>query len=272
MHHGTNEWKILCPIHGDTQQSLFINRENGKWYCFGCSRGSSNFMDLVKKIAEVYDEKVDYRTAKDSGFIVFDNKKKRRVDIVYSDLISSGKDYLSSRGYSLDQIGELKRVFDIKQMRVDGRWFLRLDIKDFNGEFVGWVRRSIDGEKVYLNKTGFDAERYFYGEWVLPENPKKVVIVEGAFDLYKVWLAGYDCLAVINFKRASLKLARLLKRCRGVEIIFFFDADVKNTSRKYLDWVESCNLFNINNGAVFLPQSVDDPGALSIEDIRTYLG
>lgn len=268
-----NEWKILCPMHGDQQQSLFINRENGKWYCFGCARGNKNFMNLVKEMAEKFGEPVDYAEAQAWGIYVPEHETRRRVEVITCQLSWLGKEYLTSRGFTAEQISKIDRNLVLKQMKVDGRWFLRFDVFDFAHKMKGWVRRSMDGEKAWLNKTGFDSERYLYGEWLIRPEESRVVIVEGAMDYLKVWLAGYPVLAVLNFRKASLKVARLVGHSKNASLVFFLDQDVPVDGEKMGEWVNSCRMFNVGCEIVKIKtKEEDDPGNLSIPQIQGYLG
>jgi len=271
-HAGSGEWRILCPFHEDTDQSLFINRETGKWYCFGCAHGSKHFMNLVKKMAEKFGETIDYAAARAGGIFIPEEVKKPSVKVVTTAFETRGRDYFIGRGFTLQDLRKIEGNFFLKQMKVNGRWFLRFDVFDFNHSFVGWVRRSLDGDKLYLNKTGFDSQRYFYGEWVLPKTIKKVAIVEGVFDVYKVWLASFPVLGMINYKKASLKVARLLEWCHPEELVFVFDSDVSADSSKAKDWMDACNLFKVRGSIVSLGKQWDDPGAMPIYEIETLLG
>jgi len=35
------EWVGVCPLHEESEASLFVNPEKGSWHCFGCNKGGS---------------------------------------------------------------------------------------------------------------------------------------------------------------------------------------------------------------------------------------
>jgi DNA primase len=39
--HTGNELACVCPIHGDSNPSLYVNESKGLWYCFACQKGGS---------------------------------------------------------------------------------------------------------------------------------------------------------------------------------------------------------------------------------------
>jgi len=200
-----------------------------------------------------------------------EHETRKRVEIVTCPLAGTGREYLDQRGFTPEQINKINRNLVLKQMKVDGRWFLRFDVYDFDHKMVGWVRRSMDGEKAWLNKTGFDSERYMYGEWLVKPGDEKIVMVEGAMDYLKVWLAGYPVLAVLNFRKASLKVARLALHQR--HLVFFLDQDVPVNGGKTEEWTSSCRMFGVEYEIVKIKtKEEDDPGNLSIPQIQEYLG
>ena len=52
---GNGEWKTRCPFHDDHDPSLFINLENGMFFCFPCNKGGS-FIELYAKVKNVSEE------------------------------------------------------------------------------------------------------------------------------------------------------------------------------------------------------------------------
>jgi len=59
-----DEWAVLCPLHDDTNPSLYLNEHDGVWFCHACQTGGDNirlvervrecsFTDAVKELAGV---------------------------------------------------------------------------------------------------------------------------------------------------------------------------------------------------------------------------
>ena len=270
------EWTMRCPFHEDSDPSFGINSENGHWHCFGCGVGGKNFYYLVRKMAEKYGWEVEAEYVEARGSIKVSpyrlgGEEPKKAKVKWFSVDDLGIAYFKSRGFTEFQARAVIKDFEIRQAFYSHVRYLVFPIADWDGTYLGYVRRSIEGEKDYRASTGFDAERYFYGEWMLDFNAPKVHLVEGPFDYLKVRLAGYQVLAALNFKKASLKLARLRERFKG-EIVNFWDADVTPDTKKWKEWVSYEQMFGIPHSSVSPTEAQDDPGKMSLGEIRGLLG
>ncbi len=59
-----SEWAVLCFLHNDTNPSLYLNEQDGLWFCHACREGGDtirlveqvrgcSFVDAVKELAGV---------------------------------------------------------------------------------------------------------------------------------------------------------------------------------------------------------------------------
>ena len=270
---------MRCPFHKDEKPSLSVHIKEGKWHCFGCGIGSRNFKHLVLKFAENFAgetvENFDYSQVGDevtiSPFVLDKQYKSKYKPVKIFNMDGLGYGYFISRGFNEAQVRILEREFDITQLILDNTRFVRFGIYDWDQNFVGWQRRSIEGEKLYQFKKGFDAEKYFFGEWKIT-NSEPLILVEGIFDYFKVWLAGFNVMAILSYKKASLKLARLREHYNG-EIAFMFDEGVfvSNEKKNAEKWLYYADTFEMKNRNIDLPEGSGDPGAMEILYLKNYV-
>jgi len=257
------EFSLLCPFHLDTKNSLFVNSENGLWHCFGCGLGG-NFSRLVSFLNKKFGENVSLNSQK--FFYVGDDSKvsnKWRNKMSNNGVFGSLLSYFLSRDFSADAYYKVINYFGLgcsKDKIVFPVW-------DFDVFYVGKFYRLIN-EKGYFFEKNFLASKFFYGEWLLSRDSDMVVLVEGAFDLFRVYLAGFNCLATLNFSKASLKLARLSKLGSVKRIVLFFDSDIWD--KPVIDkWRYYGDKFFGDVKEVHLESG--DPADYSIEDIKGFL-
>jgi 5S rRNA maturation endonuclease (ribonuclease M5) len=257
------DFVMLCPFHEDNKPSLYMNVETGQWHCFGCDKAGG-----LHGLAAKFGKKI----VRGSKSIFVSKQKKRKGEVVTYNVDDIIKDYFTLiRGFSKEQYQELVKVFNIRKASFGNEIFVYSEIKDFDWKIVGWIMRSTkkDAEKRYILKKGFEAERYFYGEWLLNKSTKNVIVVEGKFDLYKVYSSGIrNCLASLGFAGPSLKIARLIKNLKELEeLVLFFDSDVKEKDLE--DWKYYSEMFDRKVSIIRL--KTGDPGSKTIEEIKEML-
>ena len=283
-----SEWIMLCPFHSDTKPSFGINAETGAWHCFGCGVGSSQFKSLIWKMAREYGDRVPSEISQMEKTIpisIFKTDQKAHVKTFWPDAV--GEAYLvHQRGFTEKEAKWMIANCDIRQLFVGDCRFIRFNAYDFGNTYQGWVQRSMEGDKRYMNRPGFDAARFMYGEWMLNLKAPEVQLVEGAFDYFKVLFAGFNPLAILGYESASLKLARLRKIYKG-SIAFFFDEDIDfdadDLSGKKVEinpfrsvdkakkWLDYATMFKFDWRVVTIPKGMDDPGKMTSAQIRECL-
>jgi DNA primase len=247
--------RILCPFHADSDPSLFINFSKRSWYCFGCEKGG-NLNFLLKKLGII-------SNYKSGTYVEVGRNKKIKVEKVNQEI----RDYFTKvRKFDEVSYRRILKEFEIKRTWL-GSTAIYFPVWDFEGKYIGNLRRKLTEKQYYLSK-GFKGERYMYGEW-LNKEPDYMILVEGVFDLFKVWVSGYNCLAVLGLSGDALKLARIVSNnAKSIrKIILFFDSDVPE--KVFDEW----SYYGENFGLEMLRAKIDkgDPGDMKIVEIKELL-
>lgn len=254
------EAKILCPFHDEVDPSLFINRESGKWHCFGCDKGGK-----LEFLAKRFGIRIDNKN--DAYHVGGASKKGEPITNSPDGIIYN---YFVNRGFDKENIYRLFNDFGIKKVRFGSQSYVYASVNDFDNNQVGWLMRSITDKK-FIMKRGFESKKYFFGEHLLPKDIETLIVVEGPFDLFKVYCAGYPVLASLGLGGANQKLARVIKQCSNLKnLILFFDSDVEETDERLAKWVYYGKLFNLIVDQIKL--EFGDPGLSTIIEIQNILG
>lgn len=261
------EYRMLCPNpeHPDKKPSLYLNRESGQWNCFGCGIHGNLF-----SLGKWFDIRVSFD---DSTISIGGKAKTGNVPSYDPDEVI--ENYFLKRQYTKEQFAEIERHFKVRKAQFGETPLAYFPIWDFYGNDIGWLMRHVeeaDGNR-YILKRGFKSLVYFYGEWAVNPEAEELIVVEGAFDLFRVWSAGCPAvLASLGYAEPNQKIARAIKRLENLKLItLLFDSDVKD---KDLDsWLHYIDLFGKASRVVKL-QSGDskvDPDSLSIEQIKSLV-
>jgi len=260
------EFTMPCPFHSETKPSLYLNSESGLWHCFGCDQRGDLFK-LARKLGK--------KVSGEKRYLLGTDDEK-----VYEPKIESGTNeilnYLMNvRRYSSEQADKLINRYTMRKVQFGSDVFVHMPIKDFTDSDIGWIMRLVKGPseaegRRYFLKKGFPVKHYFYGEWLVEKTAKSIAIVEGTFDLFRVWSAGYPVLASLGFSAPNEKMARLVKFAESLEtIVLLFDSDVKDKDVQM--WMYYAELFQ--KKAIHIPLTVaKDPDQCTEEMIRRLLG
>jgi len=171
----------FCPLHNDTNASLFINVEKGMFHCFsGCLRGSGGLQGLFEALRP----KTDLNSRFMAMFPVVYYKRREiaekteaetKLDIDVEALpFAVNNIYMESRGISDDTVRQLA----IKYHKSFDAIVVPLYM---NSILKGYVRRNISTNPKYLNSTDLDRSNILF-PYDNVECDKKVILVEGVFD------------------------------------------------------------------------------------------
>lgn len=134
----------------------------------------------------------------------------------FSPLNGEAHDYLKSRG--LDE-----RSIDLWGFRWHpGTRRIAIPVRDCRQRLVGISGRSLEGEskRKFLHSTGFQRDRYLYGEQFLKEGTDHTgYIVEGFFDAIHLWQHGYRGVAIFGTHLSSVQLEKLTRFFRAVVVL-----------------------------------------------------
>lgn len=173
-------------------------------------------------------------------------------------------DYLKSRG--LDE-----RSIDLWGFR----WHpaarrIAIPVRDCKQRLVGVSGRSLEGEskRKFLHSTGFQRDRYLYGEQFLTENGSGTgVVVEGFFDAIHLWQYGYKGVAIFGTHLSRIQLEKLVRFFKNVVILPDGDTPGLEAAQLMHDLIQMRMPVRIAK----MPPG-RDPDELSPLDLETVLG
>lgn len=290
---------IACPIHGsDDVGHSIIYRNSGVWLCFSgnchCDYGKSVLglikgtleksnlpasWDDVKKIIDGAGVGSIQRKAKE--YIPPDLFKDERT--MPESLVPSK--YFLTRGYSRDSL----IAYGVGDA-VKGVWVNRaiVPVRYTKGEYMGFSARihwpeckqcgyhhskyetciSKDYDFHFMHKKwyhskGLQKSQTLYGIDKVPDGTKKIAIVEGPGDVWK--LSDYGILTVACMGKDFSKLRLELLKSKGVEkVLFIADKDTagEEFKNRFIDDYHS-------ELDIFLPNLTSkDPSEMLDEDIK----
>lgn len=294
------QYKIICPFHGDKNPSLQINKQTGFFYCYGCGLSGGAF-ELVKNYEpslspiEIY-KKLHSFVKEGKGDIggrdvyTYTNLPYTHsfVDskVKYREGIKLAKDFY----FNLPETNWYKLPEEALQIQryMKHRGFTTSTLKKFgakftynknypivfpmydNGIFRGYVMRTDD-------PTVEDQRKYMYNKEfrrriTLPGDYKNstVILVEGFLDMLKAKQYGIKYVAaVLGWKLTSEQFEKL-KRCGVKTIICALDNDeCGRKGYKYLKRI--CSVNHISVKRIRYPKSMKDMGDLNKENSKLIL-
>lgn len=291
------EIRTRCFFHGGKNpRSLSINVRSSKMWCFKEKKWYGDVFDVIrwkkgcsyKEAIRVYDDfarrrLVDGQTEirglqkmggrrKGEGKV----KKKRKVNLPPNERCVRGTgevcvpEYLKKRGISAECI----RFFDIR-MCYKGYYknHLIVPIREHGeGRIVGYLARIMDSEveieKRYKNPSGFAIGNYIFN-FFQTKNYSEIILVEGIFDVFKLWEYGYRNAVSCFGNELSKGQISILRKNKGIKKIkIMFDGDDPGTTgaKSVKEKLEKDKVVEI----VSLP-SGKDPDKLTKEEVFNLL-
>lgn len=295
-----DQYKIICPFHGDKKPSLQINKQTGFFYCYGCGLSGGAF-ELVKNYEpslspiEIY-KKLHSFVKEGKGDIggrdvyTYTNLPYTHsfVDskVKYKEGIKLAKDfyfnlpetnwyklpeeaipilrYMKHRGFTTSTLKKFGAKFTYNK-----NYPIVFPMYD-NGIFRGYVMRTDD-------PTVEDQRKYMYNKEfrrriTLPGDYKNstVILVEGFLDMLKAKQYGIKYVAaVLGWKLTSEQFEKL-KRCGVKTIICALDNDeCGRKGYKYLKRI--CSVNHISVKRIRYQKSMKDMGDLNEENSKLIL-
>lgn len=295
-----DQYKIICPFHGDKNPSLQINKQTCFFYCYGCGLSGGAF-ELVKNYEpslspiEIY-KKLHSFVKEGKGDIggrdvyTYTNLPYTHsfVDskVKYKEGIKLAKDfyfnlpetnwyklpeeaipilrYMKHRGFTTSTLKKFGAKFTYNK-----NYPIVFPMYD-NGIFRGYVMRTDD-------PTVEDQRKYMYNKEfrrriTLPGDYKNstVILVEGFLDMLKAKQYGIKYVAaVLGWKLTSEQFEKL-KRCGVKTIICALDNDeCGRKGYKYLKRI--CSVNHISVKRIRYPKTMKDMGDLNEENSKLIL-
>lgn len=295
-----DQYKIICPFHGDKNPSLQINKQTGFFYCYGCGLSGGAFelvknyepslspIEIYKKLhsfvkegkgdiggRDVYtytnlpythsfvDSKVKYREGIKLAKDFYFNLPETNWYKLPEEAIPILR-YMKHRGFTTSTLKKFGAKFTYNK-----NYPIVFPMYD-NGIFRGYVMRTDD-------PTVEDQRKYMYNKEfrrriTLPGDYKNdtVILVEGFLDMLKAKQYGIKYVAaVLGWKLTSEQFEKL-KRCGVKTIICALDNDeCGRKGYKYLKRI--CSVNHISVKRIRYPKTMKDMGDLNKENSKLIL-
>lgn len=294
------QYKIICPFHGDKNPSLQINKQTGFFYCYGCGLSGGAFelvknyepslspIEIYKKLhsfvkegkgdiggRDVYtytnlpythsfvDSKVKYREGIKLAKDFYFNLPETNWYKLPEEAIQILR-YMKHRGFTTSTLKKFGAKFTYNK-----NYPIVFPMYD-NGIFRGYVMRTDDPTVEDQRKYMYNRE--FRRRITLPGDYKNsaVILVEGFLDMLKAKQYGIKYVAaVLGWKLTSEQFEKL-KRCGVKTIICALDNDeCGKKGYKYLKRI--CSVNHISVKRIRYPKSMKDMGDLNKENSKLIL-
>lgn len=294
------QYKIICPFHGDKNPSLQINKQTGFFYCYGCGLSGGAFelvknyepnltpIEIYKKLhsfvkegkggiggRDVYtynnlpythsfvDSKVKYREGIKLAKDFYFNLPETNWYKLPEEAIPILR-YMKHRGFTTSTLKKFGAKFTYNK-----NYPIVFPMYD-NGIFRGYVMRTDDPAVEDQRKYMYNRE--FRRRITLPGDYKNstVILVEGFLDMLKAKQYGIKYVAaVLGWKLTSEQFEKL-KRCGVKTIICALDNDeCGRKGYKYLKRI--CSVNHISVKRIRYPKSMKDMGDLNKENSKQIL-
>lgn len=295
-----DQYKIICPFHGDKNPSLQINKQTGFFYCYGCGLSGGAFelvknyepnlspIEIYKKLhsfvkegkgdiggRDVYtytnlpythsfvDSKVKYREGIKLAKDFYFNLPETNWYKLPEEAIPILR-YMKHRGFTTSTLKKFGAKFTYNK-----NYPIVFPMYD-NGIFRGYVMRTDDPTVEDQRKYMYNRE--FRRRITLPGDYKNstVILVEGFLDMLKAKQYGIKYVAaVLGWKLTSEQFEKL-KRCGVKTIICALDNDeCGQKGYKYLKRI--CSVNHISVKRIRYPKTMKDMGDLNEENSKLIL-
>ena len=214
-------YRGACPLHNGDNPTAFCITEHGLWYCFSHC-GGGNLIELIARLENISKEEAKKRIKEfgieKTAFRILEGKNKpSRIKEVKLKL-EPYPEYLIERGIRYDTA---KRF----GLGINNNVFVNriiIPIHDENDLLVGYAGRSFDNEEPrYLFQKDFRKSQIIYN-FNRVKFSKTITIVEGFFDVFRLYQAGFNGMALMgsSISKTQEKLILSLHA-----IVLMFDGD-----------------------------------------------
>ncbi len=262
-----------CPIHkGDNPHAFNVSLDKNLWNCF-TRCGGGTVIDLIMKIENVsFKEAIKKakRILKECNIEEYERKFKnieRNKPLEFRLILDHTHPYLIERRIKW----ETAHYFDIGYCNtglLKGR--IAIPIHDENGCLVAYAGRAIN-EKIkpkYKFPARFRKSLILYNYWRVKNNDNnKIVLVEGFFDVFRLYQAGYDAIALMGSSISDYQ-AYLLEKL-DKKIIIMLDGD--DAGRKGTEKLIEKLGHKIDYEIIYLPEN-KQPDDFGENELREIIG
>ena len=212
-----------CPIHGgDNPKAFNVSIDKNLWNCFTYCGGGS-VIDLIMTI-----EMTDFLDAVFIGDSMLGGQPDKKIEeyrvkpLNFTLDLNPKHPYLGQRNLKPETI-EMFGVGYCDTGIMSGR--IAIPIHDTNNNLVAYCGRAVDdSEPKYLFPKGFQKNKVVYNlNRVKRSKAGEIAIVEGFFDVFSLWQAGIESVALMG-SSMSYHQKRLLSNLEQ-RLTLMFDGD-----------------------------------------------
>lgn len=235
-----------CPFHSERHPSFSVNLETGQWLCRTtniCGQRGSGAASLVSKLDNIpWREALKlvgsaYRAPLVSYSELDEITRPKEREVAVSPSLPNCTPIGSTHNTYLNEVRRygsgVAEAFDLRIGH--GQWdgYLLLPVYDALGSYVSFTGRYTgepDAKHPRYNGPVFPLKDYLYGEWQLRDEDRPVFVVEGQFDVMRLWSFGELALGTFGTSYTPTQIGRLVKLVGNRKIVVLFDADTLDGS------------------------------------------
>lgn len=267
-----------CPIHhGDNPTAFRVSLDKNLWHCFTRCGGGS-VIDFIMQMEDLSKHEA-FKKAEEWIGNGYDNNKRKIIKetIKIDDIpknpplefrltLEPNHNYLKKRRIK----PETAKYFDIGYC--DSGLFkgrIAIPIHDEKGKLVAYCGRAIDDkEPKYKFPKGFNKHLIVYNlHRVKKSKSKEIPLVEGYFDVFRLYQAGYESIALMGSSISKAQEKQILSL--GKTLILLFDGDKagREATKKAIEVFKGKIPFKVK----YLPQGIQ-PDDFKEQELKRFLG
>jgi DNA primase len=208
-----------CPIHnGDNPRAFNVSLDKNLWNCF-TNCGGGTVIDLLMAIENVNSYEAGKLGYEMLGINKSENLKRNKKSLELNLILEDNHQYLKTR--NIDP--KTAKHFGIgycKKGLMAGK--IAIPIHDVDGNLMAYCGRAVDNaQPKYFFPRGFQKNRIVYNLNRIGKNSnEEVVVVEGFFDVFALYKAGIDSVAIMGCSLSYHQKKQLISLDKKLTIMF----------------------------------------------------
>jgi len=254
-----------CPIHnGDNPRAFNVSLDKNLWNCF-THCGGGTVIDLLMAIENVNAYEAGKLSYEILGINKDENSKHTLKPLEFKLNLEHNHQYLKKRNID----SKTAKHFGIgycKKGLMAGR--VAIPIHDVDGNLIAYCGRAIDNNQPkYFFPRGFHKNMVVYNlNRIIKNKSKEIVIVEGFFDVFALYKAGIDSVAIMGSCLSYYQKKQLISLEKS--LILMFDGDKSGSSgmNKAIDVLHKKRPLKV----IYLPENTQ-PEHFNANNLREML-
>lgn len=204
-----------CPIHhGDNHTAFHVNLLKNCWYCH-THCGGGDVIDFVAQKEQCTLHEAAQWLVKHFGQA---GTQMLKSDFTMSLSGLAHHPYLRERRITLETVS----CFELKSTS----WGVCIPLRSPEGRSLGILyRATAEGLPRYRFPAGFLKRDFLYGADRIESGNPTLVVVEGCFDLFRLFQAGFTAVVALLGSRATSQQLDGLRQLAMHRIVLFLDGD-----------------------------------------------